>query len=287
MRAVGEDLVVLEGPDREAVDQGDLERAGQRGGARDCELVVLSRISPAEIDGERAGRTLRIVPGDRDGIHRVPEADRPLVDDIAQERALDQNSGAGGDFQRAAGVGQRADAGHPGAHPVVGQDIAEGRGPVDLDAVARVPADEVTDRRGAPADRVVGGAAADGDPVAAVGDGDCAGGIGADEVAGDQVAGRPRADDVDAVAGVARDDVLRPRRRTADRVRLGTRVDEDADIGVAHRDRAGLVRADEVPRHEVADRGGERDIDAVAVAADDVAAAGEVPPIVLFGAPWM
>ena len=56
--------------------------------------------------------------------------------------------------------------------------------------------------------------AVDLDAVGAVGDRGGARGIGADEVARDHVAGRARAGDLDAVTGVARDDVAGPGRRS-------------------------------------------------------------------------
>ena len=94
----------------------------------------------------------------------------PWLTTLPRKRAPSQDSGAVRDFQRAARCSARADAGRRGAHPVVRQDVAEGRGAIDLDAEPRVPADDVGDRRGAAADRVVRSAGVDLDPVAAVGD---------------------------------------------------------------------------------------------------------------------
>ena len=101
--------------------------------------------------------------------------------------------------------------------------------------------------------------------------------VGADLVVDDDVALRRDAHDVDAVGGIARDDVARPGRSRADRF---------ADVVVRGRDQdaVAVVVEDVVALDHVAGAGGAGERDAVAVVPlDDVPrSAGSEPPMRLF-----
>src|SRR5205807_8704638 len=99
-----------------------------------------------------------------------------------------------------------------------------------------------------------------------------AGLVEADEVAQDQIV---VAVQLDAVGGVAGDDVAGPGRRAADDVAAGAGVDEHADVAVAHGCGTAGVGADVVAFDQVSRRAASADHDPVLlVAADDVAGRG-------------
>ena len=146
-------------------------------------------------------------------------------------------------------------AGHVGADVIAGDDVVICPGTGHPDAGKEVAAQDVSLERvvhavAVGADQVGRGAAVDLD-AGVVGEGDAAGRVGADVVAGDHVAGRARAGDLDAVAGVARDDVAGACGRAADRVARRAAVDLDARAGVGRRDRSARVGADQVSLDDV------------------------------------
>ena len=200
-------------------------------------------------------------------------------DDVARARGRAADRAAVGfDEDPVVVVGKRRHPGDVGADEVAADD--EPRAVVEPDAVGAVARDDVAGSRRGAADRDVGaGRVVDLDPVLGAGQSVSARGVRADQVALDEVprAAQSSRSEVDAARPVARDQVARGGSRAADRDVGGPVVAQDPEVGVAVRNGAGRVGADEVAVDRHPGDPGEADPGVVAAidgeAADRAAAA--------------
>src|SRR5262249_39037176 len=160
------------------------------------------RVGADQVPGHEApGR-----PGEEDPVEEVAGDDVARAGDGAADRV---GAGAAEDGHPVDCIRQGGGAGGVGADAVALHDGADRPVPLDVDAAETaqetVARNDVPGRRRGAADGVVGGTTVQHDAPGAVADGKGAGDVGADQVALHHVAGG--ACDVDAVAGVAGDDI--------------------------------------------------------------------------------
>jgi hypothetical protein len=176
-----------------------------------------------------------------------------LADGVARRANIDQHA--------ILAVAQGSEAGDVRANQVAGHCIPEGAIVVEVDAVERIAGDQVALGTVHAADRIVSRAAGELDSIAAVGERDRPGNVGPDNVPADRVPLRGT-ENVDAIAGVARNQVAGPCDVAADDVIRGIR-NADAVVGVGSGNRARYIDADEAVLNLVGPTSGDENAAAI------------------------